>query len=338
LSTALRQGTFQPLCSWLFFLPLAFIGFSPRLFSIHVQFNTLYQFWIHTKLVPKLGWFEYILNTPSQHRVHHGRNPYCIDKNYAATLSIWDRMFGTFAEEKDGSNGGEVEEVKYGLVHPPPSWEPVYANLEHWNVMRKRNQKLTGLVANLRTLFKGPAYNPGAADYVAPDVRSQPAVRWNPPISLALKGYVLVHWLVVFVPTIVFFQTARTYTEVSRIVTAFAHIWGFASVGYLMSHDSKAWIIEILRLAFVAVTSAVWWIDSIGELENSDNHITQIVVASLRDYFRFWPLVVRQSMTVLVVLSVIFAIVIGMPEQRRFVAGVKAAALARAKAKAEKAK
>jgi len=228
--------------------------------------------------------------------------------------------------------------VKYGLVHPPPSWEPVYANLEHWNVMRKRNQKLTGLVANLRTLFKGPAYNPGGADYVAPDVRNQPAVRWNPPISLALKGYVLVHWLVVFLPTIVFFQTARTYTEVSRIVTAAAHVWGFASVGYLMSHDSKAWVIEILRLTFLAMTSAVWWITSMGELENSDNPITQPVVASLRDYFRFWPLVVRQSITVLVVLSVIFAIVIGMPEQRRFVAGVKAAALARAKAKAEKAK
>jgi len=97
LSTALRQGTFQPLCSWLFFLPLALIGFSPRLFSIHVQFNTLYQFWIHTKLLPKLGWLEYIINTPSQHRVHHGRNPYCIDKNYAGTLCIWDRMFGTFA-------------------------------------------------------------------------------------------------------------------------------------------------------------------------------------------------------------------------------------------------
>jgi len=105
-----------------------------------------------------------------------------------------------------------------------------------------------------------------------------------------------------------------------------------------MSHDSKAWVIEILRLTFLAMTSAVWWITSMGELENSDNPITQPVVASLRDYFRFWPLVVRQSITVLVVLSVIFAIVIGMPEQRRFVAGVKAAALARAKAKAEKAK
>jgi alkylglycerol monooxygenase len=77
-------------------------------------------------LVPKLGFLEYIINTPSQHRVHHGRNPYCIDKNYAGTLCIWDRLFGTFAEEKDGTNGTSVEEVKYGLVHPPPNWDPVY--------------------------------------------------------------------------------------------------------------------------------------------------------------------------------------------------------------------
>lgn len=80
-------------------------------------------------MIPKLGWLEYIINTPSQHRVHHGRNPYCIDKNYAGTLCIWDRLFGTFAEEKDGHGNNEkveVEEVKYGLVHPPPSWEPLY--------------------------------------------------------------------------------------------------------------------------------------------------------------------------------------------------------------------
>ncbi|XP_016123545.1 alkylglycerol monooxygenase-like [Sinocyclocheilus grahami] len=95
LSTALRQSVTQQFSSWVFYLPLALMVPS-YVFAVHIQFNLLYQFWIHTELVKNLGPLEWILNTPSHHRVHHGRNPYCIDKNYAGILIIWDRMFGTF--------------------------------------------------------------------------------------------------------------------------------------------------------------------------------------------------------------------------------------------------
>ncbi len=118
LSTALRQGVLQAYFSWIFYLPLALL-IPPQICLIHSQMNLLYQFWIHTNVISNLGPFEYILNTPSHHRVHHGRNPYCIDKNYGGVLIIWDRLFGTFAAER------ENEEVAYGLVHPINTFDPL---------------------------------------------------------------------------------------------------------------------------------------------------------------------------------------------------------------------
>uniref|UniRef100_A0A914ULS2 Fatty acid hydroxylase domain-containing protein n=1 Tax=Plectus sambesii TaxID=2011161 RepID=A0A914ULS2_9BILA len=109
LSTALRQGCIQDLAMMWFDLLQSTI-IPPQVFLTHRYLNVLYQFWLHTEVVGNLGPFEYILNTPSHHRVHHGRNPYCIDKNYAGTLIIWDRLFGTFEAERD------TEPPVYGLV------------------------------------------------------------------------------------------------------------------------------------------------------------------------------------------------------------------------------
>jgi len=81
--------------------------------------NLLYQFWIHTQVIGSLGPLEYILMTPSHHRVHHGRNPYCIDKNYGGVFVFWDMIFGTFAKER------KDEEIAYGLVHPIQTYDPI---------------------------------------------------------------------------------------------------------------------------------------------------------------------------------------------------------------------
>ncbi|KAM4791067.1 alkylglycerol monooxygenase isoform 3-T3 [Cyanocitta cristata] len=116
LFTALRQSVLQKYTSWMFNLPMA-LFIPPSVFAVHLQFNLLYQFWIHTEVITKLGPLEWILNTPSHHRVHHGRNPYCIDKNYGGTLIIWDRIFGTFEAED--------EKVVYGLTHPVNSFDPI---------------------------------------------------------------------------------------------------------------------------------------------------------------------------------------------------------------------
>lgn len=122
LSVALRQGYLQTLTSWVFYLPLALIGFPTWMFVTTITLNSIYQFWIHTQTIKKMGWLEHILNTPSHHRVHHGKNPQYIDKNYAGSLIIWDKWFGTFEPE--------IALVDYGVTEPLDSWNPFYANIK----------------------------------------------------------------------------------------------------------------------------------------------------------------------------------------------------------------
>ncbi|MEL6343980.1 MAG: sterol desaturase family protein [Myxococcota bacterium] len=121
LSVALRQSAFEPWFSWVFRLPLALLGVPPVTMMASVGINTMYQFWVHTRLIERLGPLEWVLNTPSHHRVHHGRNPRYLDRNYGGMLIVWDRLFGTFQEE-------DAEPV-YGVTTPLASWDPLWANV-----------------------------------------------------------------------------------------------------------------------------------------------------------------------------------------------------------------
>jgi alkylglycerol monooxygenase len=158
----------------MFYLPLAFFA-KPSIFMIHSHMNLLYQFWIHTEIVDSIGPLEFILNTPSHHRVHHGRNPYCIDKNYAGVFIIWDRMFGTFeAEHKD-------EKIAYGLVHPINSFDPVYVQTFNYEYLFKRFMSATSISEKFSVLFKGPGWVPGSPRLGNPNDL--------PPIVYPIKPY-----------------------------------------------------------------------------------------------------------------------------------------------------
>ncbi len=128
LSTALRQTwTGFIALSLLFYLPLFVIGFPPAMIAFVGGVNLIYQFWIHTEVVGRLPrWVEAVFNTPSHHRVHHGRNPRYLDRNFAGVFIIWDRMFGTFEPEDD------AEPVRYGLVHNLRGFNPLWAAFHEW--------------------------------------------------------------------------------------------------------------------------------------------------------------------------------------------------------------
>ena len=115
-ATALRQNFLIDLnFGWvLWWLPIALIGFSKEWTIIAIELNLAYQFFIHTETVRRLGPVEWVFNTPSHHRVHHGSNPAQIDTNFGGVLIIWDRLFGTFVDERDAGP------VKYGLVSRQP--------------------------------------------------------------------------------------------------------------------------------------------------------------------------------------------------------------------------
>lgn len=126
---------------------------SPSAYMVHRQFNRLFQFLIHTEAVQTLGPLELVLNTPSHHRVHHGRDRYCIDKNYGGTLIIWDRLFGTFAAEQ--------RRPAYGLTHPVGTFDPWTLQMHHFLHVCRQFWAIEGLGNKLSTLFKGPGWQPG---------------------------------------------------------------------------------------------------------------------------------------------------------------------------------
>jgi sterol desaturase/sphingolipid hydroxylase (fatty acid hydroxylase superfamily) len=112
LSTAFRQSLTYPLSGmWAFWLPLAWVGFTPDTILLVVGLNLAYQFWVHTEAIGKLGWLDHIVNTPSVHRVHHARNPNYIDHNYAGVLVVWDKLFGTYVAEAEAPEYGIVDQV-----------------------------------------------------------------------------------------------------------------------------------------------------------------------------------------------------------------------------------
>ncbi|MXO70921.1 sterol desaturase family protein [Alteraurantiacibacter buctensis] len=128
LSTALRQTWTGFLAiTFVFRLPLVAVGFAPELVLACAGLNLVYQFWIHTEAVGRLPrWFEAVFNTPSHHRVHHATNPRYLDRNFAGTFIVWDRLFGTFEPERDD------EQVRYGIVHQLGGFNILKAAFHEW--------------------------------------------------------------------------------------------------------------------------------------------------------------------------------------------------------------
>ena len=148
LSVAVRQSWFSGLAHWVFYIPIAFLGVPLWAFVTMHGLNLIYQFWIHTKFIGKMGWFEKIFNTPSHHRVHHGVNNQYLDKNYAGIFIIWDRLFGTYIEED--------EEVRYGIVTPLNSYNPLWVNTHAWFEMFDKIKSKKTPMSKLRCVFASP--------------------------------------------------------------------------------------------------------------------------------------------------------------------------------------
>lgn len=151
LSAAVRLGWTGTLSgAFVFFLPLALIGFHPVAIAAMIGTGLIYQFFLHTAINVRLGPLEWILNTPAHHRVHHASNEACLDKNYGSVLIIFDRLFGTFAEQpKD-------EPLRYGLKGREPSLNPILIALGEWKYLIQDVRKERGVRAKLRTLFGTP--------------------------------------------------------------------------------------------------------------------------------------------------------------------------------------
>ena len=155
LSTALRQPWTGKLSfSFIFGLPLALIGFPPEMILFVGGINLVYQFWIHTELIDRMGPFEWIFNTPSHHRVHHATNPRYLDANYAGTLIIWDRMFGTFVPE------AREERPRYGIIKNLTTFNPVMIAFHEWIGIARDLRGARSPREVLGYLFGPPGWSP----------------------------------------------------------------------------------------------------------------------------------------------------------------------------------
>ncbi len=204
-SVALRQSSIQIIWTFAFNLPMALVGFRTMDFVLVSALNTLYQFWIHTETIKKMGWFEYIFNTPSHHRVHHGRNPKYIDKNHAGVLIIWDKMFGTFQVEE--------ERPVYGITKPINSWNAIWANANHYVEMSSEIKQIPSWKDRFLYLVKKPGWLPASLGGYrsAPEIDMTAYKKYETVSAMALNLYVLFQYVLCLAGTALFLFNANKF-------------------------------------------------------------------------------------------------------------------------------
>lgn len=248
LTVALRQSWFHNLLAFPIFLPIPLLGFDMTTFGAAAGLVTLYQYWIHTKLIDRLpAWFEYVFNTPSHHRVHHATNPQYLDRNYGAMFILWDRFHGTFAREE--------EQPVYGITVPLRSWNPVWANLHFYIEMWEGSRRLRTISDKLALIFRGPEYlgqllGIGSKD---PDAfRHVPKYATATPLHLRI--YVCIQFLVLTYFLAAYMGQFAELTMFYKFAFFFLVIISTLSMGALLENRTWFYITEIARfLMFVPV-------------------------------------------------------------------------------------
>ena len=181
LSTALRQPSTSFLLGWIFYLPMALAGVPPLVFAGVALIDLLYQYWVHTQQVGRLGWFDRWFCSPSNHRVHHAVNECYLDRNHGGILMIWDRLFGTFVEEDD------AVPVVYGTRSPLRSFDPLWANLQVYRDLVQDAWHAAAWADKLRVWLRPPGWRPADVRRRHPrapfDIRL--VERFDPPLPPA---------------------------------------------------------------------------------------------------------------------------------------------------------
>jgi sterol desaturase/sphingolipid hydroxylase (fatty acid hydroxylase superfamily) len=255
LSTALRQTSSSALLGWVFYLPMAIVGVPPEVFVVAAIVDLLYQYWIHTEQVGKLGWFDRWFASPSNHRVHHAVNDRYIDRNYGGIFMAWDRMFGTFVEE--------TERCVYGTRAPLDSWDPLWANLEvyadlarkSWHAARWRDKVLVWLMP--------PGWQPALASgthWQKPHFDVSSLRRYDPPMAPGTRWFVVAHFVAVLIAAtrLLWYSSTLPFASIaawSAAVLAVLWLTGAVMQGRLGMGTALAFEAAVLALLMVAVSA-----------------------------------------------------------------------------------
>ena len=257
LSTALRQTGSGALLGWIFYLPLAVLGVPVQVFVAVALIDLLYQFWVHTEQVGRLGWFDRVFCSPSNHRAHHAVNDRYLDRNYGGILILWDRLFGSFVEED------AADPPVYGTRSPLRSWNPLWANVEvywrtaqdAWHARRWRDKLLVWI--------KPPGWRPAdvAARFPRPAF-AMPGARYDPPLAVPLKPYVLLQFALLLGMVTQFLGMTESAGLPVLLLYAAYQVAGLCVLGALMEGRRWAWWAEGLRVlatAALPLASGRWF-------------------------------------------------------------------------------
>jgi sterol desaturase/sphingolipid hydroxylase (fatty acid hydroxylase superfamily) len=261
LSVALRQTSTGFIWGFPFYLPMAILGINPMQFVLVGGINLLYQFWIHTEHIKKMPWFfELVFNTPSHHRVHHGRDPKYIDKNYAGILIVWDRLFGSFQVEE--------ETPHYGITTPLNSWNPVYANFAHYINLGKWLGHIRSPKDAIKLLLNKPGWFPEYMGGAQPVKTIESGYKkYNKNIN-GIQGYILFQFFIALVLNSFYFFNFAHFLIFDKIIFALWIVFTALLFGFMFEVQSRFIIgLEILRLLVIPyIVYHIIWPENINSM------------------------------------------------------------------------
>ena len=268
----MRQSSSGFLFGWIFYVPLFLIGFPADVLITVSALNLIYQFWVHTQQIRRLGVLDRIFVTPSNHRVHHAQNERYIDKNYGGIFILWDRLFGTFTEETDDNP------VVFGVRKPLANWNPIWANLQVYNYLLFDARKAKRWQDKIGIWFRRTGWRPADVEAAFPKqpVDLSEFQKFDPPVSVTKRRYVLAQFFVVIIGVFFIFEAFATLNSQVILVLSLL-LWALLyTLGLLNEDRPYAVRFELLRLivvvpvgllalnaALLTVTSMTWIIASI---------------------------------------------------------------------------
>ena len=249
LATALRQTSSGFLWKWVFFLPMFIIGVPPEVYVSVAGVNLVYQFWVHTEHVGRLGFLEYIIITPSNHRVHHAQNEDYLDANYGGVFILWDRIFGTFIDERK-----DLKPV-YGTVKPLKSFNPFWANIEVFYQMALDSYRTKKLKDKFYDWFSRPGWRPDDVNEKYPVKKNDLSSfeKYDPQISNKQKMFGFFQFTMINALTVImlFNMDKFSYSEMLSIAALVVTL--AISNSFMLDGKKYANKVEIFRLFGVLI-------------------------------------------------------------------------------------
>lgn len=251
LTVALRQSSLHGLFSWLFYMPLALAGVPWEMFVVSHGFNLIYQFWIHTREISRLGPLEWLMNTPSHHRVHHGVNPKYQDRNYAGVFIVWDRLFGSFTPEE--------EEPVYGITKPLGTWNPIWANIHVFAEIFRNAKRTRRWRDKLKVVFGPPSWLPAdiGPPVVAREVSPATFHKYDPEVPVQVRRYAFAQFVAALIGAVAVLRFAAALDWFQIGVLAFYLTVTLSNLGSLLELRRWVYSMEFARLATLLVVCAV---------------------------------------------------------------------------------